>query len=56
MSLEDKRTNLFRRMLFMSLEDKRTNLFRRFLFMSYDVIPEIFIPPHVNEIPPQKTG
>ena len=36
MSLEDKRTNLFRRILFMSLEDKRANLFRRILFMSLE--------------------
>ena len=39
MSLEDKRINLIRRILFMSLEDKRTNLSPPppILFMSYDV-------------------
>ena len=31
MSLEDKRTNLFRRILFMSLEDKRDNLCMRLI-------------------------
>ena len=41
MSLEDKRDNLFPRILVMSLEDKRTTLFRRILCMRYDVIPEI---------------
>ena len=43
MSLEDKRTNLFHRILFMNLEDKRTNLFQLILFMSYDVIPKIIL-------------
>ena len=54
MSLEDKRTNLFQLILFMSLENKRYNLFQLILFMSYDVIPDIISFPRDNEIPPPK--
>ena len=39
--------------LFMSLEDKRANLFRRILFMSYDFTPEIIYSNNPHAIPIQ---